>query len=121
MHSKDDFSQMFAYVDDYVDGKVKAVQAVVDRLSPGTITCLDEAGVTGPIIGGIDDPTYWLAGGSYWAYLWARAAAAQGRNVAVVGQSQFMDSPDREAGVSMLDWRSGNGTAKYVSLRTHVV
>jgi hypothetical protein len=31
MHSKNDFSQMFAYVDDYVDNKVKAVQAVVDR------------------------------------------------------------------------------------------
>ena len=83
------------------------------RLSPGTITCLDESGVTGPVIGGISDPTYWVAGGSYWAYLWARAAAAQGPKVAVVGQSQFMDSPDREAGVSMLDWTNGHGTAKY--------
>ena len=83
------------------------------RLSPGTITCLDESGVTGPMIGGISDPTYWVAGGSYWAYLWAKAAAAQGPNVAVVGQSQYMDSPDREAGVTMLDWTNGNGTAKY--------
>ena len=38
---------------------------------------------------------------------------AQGRNVGVVGQSQFMDSPDREPGVSMMDWSTGNGTAKY--------
>jgi len=116
MHSKDDFQHMFDYVDDYVDSKVKAVQAVVDRLSPGTITCLDECGVLGPNVGGqgwMGDPTFWVAGGSYWAYLWVRAAVAQGRNVGVVGQSQFMDSPDREPGVSMMDWSTGNGTAKY--------
>jgi len=45
--------------------------------------------------------------------LWARVAVEQGSNVAVVGQSQYMDSPDREAGVTMMDWTSGNGTAKY--------
>jgi hypothetical protein len=113
MHSDNDMSQMFAYVDEFVDRKVQAVQAVVDRLSPHTITLLDESGVTGPLVGGIDAPTFWVAGGSYWAYLWARAAAAQGARVGVVGQSQFMDSPDREPGVSMMDWRNGNGTAKY--------
>jgi len=70
MHSKDDFQHMFDYVDDYVDSKVKQVQAVVDRLSPGTITCLRECGVLRPNVGGqgwMGDPTFWVAGGSYWA------------------------------------------------------
>ena len=111
--TKDDYSQLFAYVDFFIENKVAKVQEVVDRLSPGTITCLDETGTLSPMIGGLQDPTFWVASGAYWAYMWARVAVEQGSNVAVVGQSQYMDSPDREAGVTMMDWTSGNGTAKY--------
>ena len=55
---------------------------------------------------------YWVASGAYWAYMWVRAAVTHGAAVGVVGQSQFVDSPDREPGVSMIDWTNGNGTAK---------
>jgi hypothetical protein len=49
----------------------------------------------------------------YWAYLWARVAvSAYGSAVDVVGQSQYVDSPDREAGVAMMNWETGAGTAK---------
>ena len=41
MKTKDDFSQMFEYVDYYVDSKVKAVQAVVDRC--GSFFAMDMA------------------------------------------------------------------------------
>ncbi len=41
MHTKDDFAQMFEYVDYYVDSKVKAVQAVVDRC--GSLFAMDMA------------------------------------------------------------------------------
>lgn len=47
MRTKDDLEQLFAYVDDFVDTKVAAVQAVIERLSPGTKTMLDECGTTG--------------------------------------------------------------------------
>jgi hypothetical protein len=113
MHSKDDLPKLFAFVDDYVDRKVAAVQAVVERLAPGTVTMLDECGTLGPMFGGLQDPTYWVASGAYWAYFWTRAAVKYGASVGVVGQSQFADSPDREAGVSMVDWTNGNATAKY--------
>ena len=93
------------------------LQAVVDELAPGTVTMLDECGTIGPLLGGLSDPTYWVASGAYWAYFWARAAVRHGANVAVVGQSQFMDSPDREPGVTMMDWSNGNGTAKYWATR----
>ena len=117
VHSKDDLSQLFAYVDDFVDNKVTAVQAVVDELAPGIMTMLDECGTIGPLFGGLGDPTYWVASGAYWAYFWARTAVRHGANVGVVGQSQYVDSPDREPGVSMVDWTNGNGTAKYWALR----
>jgi hypothetical protein len=113
MRTADDLPKLFAYVDDYVDNKVAAVQEVVDRLAPGTVTMLDECGTLGPMLGGLADPTYWVASGAYWAYFWARTAVRHGANVGVVGQSQFVDSPDREAGVTMMDWTNGNGTAKY--------
>ena len=63
---------------------------------------LDECGTTGPYFGGLDDPAYWVASGAYWAYFWARAATSATARVGVVGQSQFMDSPDREPGVTMM-------------------
>ena len=51
-------------------------------------------------------------------YFWAKAAISSFyENIPVVGQSQFMDSPDREPGVSMMDWRNGNPTAKYWILK----
>ena len=115
--SKNELSQFFAYVDDYVDNKVAAVQKVVEDLAPGVITMLDECGTTGPIFGGLEDPAYWVASGAYWAYFWARTAVRHGANVGVVGQSQFVDSADREPGVSMVDWTNGKPTAKYWVLR----
>ena len=111
--SKNDLSKFFDYIDSFIDQKAAAVQAVIDQLSPSTKTCLDEMGTMGPLFGGLDDPTYWVASGAYSAYFWVRAATKYGSKITVVGQSQFMDSPDREAGVTLMDWRTGNGTAKY--------
>lgn len=109
-----DLTQFFEYVDSFVDEKIPAVQAVIDKLSPATKTFLDECGTTGPLFGGLTDPVYWVASGSYWAYLWARVAVSpRGSAVPVVGQSQFMDSPDREPGVTMMKWETGEGTTKY--------
>ena len=59
---------------------------------------------------------YWSASGAYWTYLWARCAAL-GDVVHVVGQSQLMDAPGQEPSVSILDWNTGNGTAKYWVMR----
>jgi hypothetical protein len=104
MASPDDMQQMFAYVDEYMTIRVPKVQAVIDALQPGVRTMLDETGTLKPMAkGGLDDPLFWVASGSYWAYMWARGAAltqssTTNVNIPVVGQSQFMDSPDREPG-----------------------
>jgi hypothetical protein len=110
----DDMTKFFEYVDEFVDVKIPAVQAVVAALSPATKTLLDECGTMGPLLGGLTDPAYWVASGGYWAYMWARVAVSpHGPSIPAVGQSQFMDSPGREPGVTMMNWETGEGTAKY--------
>lgn len=76
---------------------------------------LDECGVDSPAALRAG-PLYWVAAGGYFAVLWATVAARFPAGVAVVGQSQLMDAPGREPSVSILDWTTGNGTAKYAVL-----
>lgn len=113
---------MFAYVDSFVNEKIAAVNAVIAALAPGVRTFLDECGtdmdgVLSPGGPPGDNPLYWVASGSSFIYLYARAAAlgASG-GIMSVGMSQLMDAPGQEPSVTMLDWNSGNGTARYWSL-----
>lgn len=108
------YAGFFTYIDQFF-AKVLAVRDVIQRLSPSTRICLDESG-TDNGLRSIDDPVYFVASGAQFAYLFSRAATLGGL-VRVVGQSQFMDSPDREAPVTMMDWRNGNPTAKYWVLK----
>jgi hypothetical protein len=93
-------------------------RALLQSFVPGINIALDESGtdMDGVLTGGVappaDNPRYWVAGGGYFAYLWSRALAL-GDTVAVVAQSQFMDAPGQEPSVTMLDWTTGLGTAKY--------
>jgi len=75
----------FAYVDQFMD-KVGAVHDVIRRLSPATRIVLDESG-TDAGLRSIDDPTYFVASGGQFAYLFFRAAQL-GSLIASVGQSQ---------------------------------
>lgn len=62
----------------------------------------------------------WATASSWWLTLAAALTLPMHLSlmqVPVVGQSQFMDSPGREPGVTMMDWRTGNGTAKYWTTR----
>jgi len=114
------FAGMFAYVDEFVDERVSAVDAVIRAQSPGTVTLLDE---TGTDMDGVLDPAlpppannprYWVAAGAYHAYMWARVAT--NTTVRVVAASQLMDAPGQEPSVTMLDWATGLGTARYWTL-----
>ena len=114
------YSRMFDYVDTYIEG-VKRVDAVIQALSPGTRTYLDETGtdmdgVLGPGAPPANNPRYWVAAAGYWAYMWARAGN-ESRTVAQVGASQLMDGPGQEPSVSLLDWSTGLGTARFWVVR----
>ena len=71
------FAGMYAYVDGFV-AEVAAVSALAQSLVPGMGITLDESGVDmdGVLEPGSapqDSPRFWVAGGSYWAYLWAKS------------------------------------------------
>ncbi len=110
-------ARMFDYVDDYIDNKVLAVDKVIAALSPLTETVLDETGadmdgVLGPGPPPGNNPRYWVAAAAYWAYMWARAAR-DSATVRAVGASQFMDAPGQEPSVTLVDWSTGKGTARF--------
>ena len=107
---------MFDYVDTYIAG-VKRVDAVIAALSPTTLTYLDETGtdmdgVLGPGAPPDNNPRYWVAAAGSFAYMFARAAN-ESSTVAQVGASQLMDAPGQEPSVTLLDWSSGLGTARF--------
>jgi hypothetical protein len=110
------FANMFTYADSFVD-TVVAVDAVIAALSPGTVIMLDETGtdMDGVLTPGLSPPDnaprYWVASAGYFAYMFARVAAAS-TAVRVVGASQLMDAPGQEPSVTMLDWSTGEGTAR---------
>ena len=116
------FSQMFTYVDAFVQ-EVAAVDALIQTHSPSTETFLDECGtdmdqvlnlLLSPPLNNVD---YWVASGSYFAYLFAQVSLIENTTVKVVGESQLMDSYPQEPSVTMMDWVTGNGTARYWTLK----
>ena len=113
----DSFALLFDYVDDFIATKVLPMEALIAALSPATEIVLDETGtdMDGVLARGVpppaNNPRSWVASAAYWAYMWARAAADCTR-VRVVGASQLMDAPGQEPSVTMLDWSTGQGTAR---------
>jgi hypothetical protein len=110
------FENMFKYVDTFVN-EVLAVDQVIANQSPNTRTYLDETGTDMDGVLGVgsppdNNPRYWVAAASYWAYMYARCAN-ESSSVAVVGASQFMDAPGQEPSVTLVDWSSGLGTARF--------
>eukprot|EP01012_Entosiphon_sulcatum_P062894 TRINITY_DN8958_c0_g1_i1.p1 TRINITY_DN8958_c0_g1~~TRINITY_DN8958_c0_g1_i1.p1 ORF type:complete len:631 (+),score=103.19 TRINITY_DN8958_c0_g1_i1:28-1920(+) len=101
-----------------------------DALSPTTQLDLDELGVIMPDDNNANLPIdadlpdlYWNAAGAMYAYLFARFAPL---GVEVLGHSQLAGSPKipdwgiplpQYPSVSLLDWRSGYGNARYWALK----
>jgi hypothetical protein len=111
------FAGLFTYVDEFVT-KVQAVDAVIAALSPSTKTVLDE---TGTDMDGVlepntpppaNNPRYWVAAAGYFAYMFARVATTS-PTVVQIGASQLMDAPGQEPSVTLLDWSTGLGTARF--------
>ena len=114
------FALMFDYVDAYIEG-VKVVDSVIEALSPDTVTYLDETGTdmdgvlgAGPPPG--NNPRYWVAAAGYWAYMFAKAVN-ESATVRQVGASQLMDAPGQEPSVTLLDWSTGLGTARFWAVK----
>jgi hypothetical protein len=127
-YKKDDpssFALLFDYVDGYIEDHVKAIDGVIAALSPSTRTVLDETGtdMDNVLDGGAtppdDNPRYWVAAAGYWAYMYMRSAN-DSTTVVQCGASQLMDAPGQEPSVTLLDWGTGLGTARFWIVRLFV-
>ena len=108
---------MFTYADSFVQ-KVTAVEQVITALSPTTKIALDETGtdMDGVLLPDIpppnNNPQYWVAAAGYFAYLFGNLATTSAY-VHQLGASQLMDAPGQEPSVTLLDWSTGLGTARF--------
>lgn len=119
------YESFFAQADDFKE-EVSEIEAIRTLLSPATKTTIDEIGVILP-----DDNTagapippriYWNAAGSLYAYVFALLSA---QGIDVLGESQLVGFPQlphlgldpQFPSVTMLDWDTGLGNARYDVLK----
>lgn len=94
--------------------KVKYIESIRRRLSPATITTINEIG---SIINA--DPEkipaeYWNLSGALYAYVFLELTRI---GIDVAGESQLVGFPTQFPDVSMIDWRNGRPNARYWVLK----
>ena len=91
--------------------KVKFIESIRERLSPKTVTTINEIGT---IIGsntGDDIPKdYWNLSGAMYAYVFLELTKI---GIDVAGESQLVGYPTQFPDVSMVNWNTGNPNARY--------
>lgn len=90
---------------------VRKVEAIRQRLSPATMTDVDELGV----IANDDNtwenrPIYWNAAGAMYAYLYLELGKI---GIEYVGESQLVGYPTQYPSVSMVNWETGRPNARF--------
>jgi hypothetical protein len=109
----------FAQADGFL-GKVRQVEAIRQRLSPGTRTTIDELGVILHKDNAPGDPDkrippiYWNAAGALYAYLYVELSKL---GIDVVGESQLVGYPTQFPSVTMIDWKNGKPNSRYWVLK----
>jgi hypothetical protein len=93
---------------------VRQVEAIRKRLSPATQTDIDELGVIAPDPSWQNQPIYWNAAGSMFAYLYLELGKLGIENV---GESQLVGYPTQYPSVSMVNWETGKPNARFQVLK----
>lgn len=95
--------------------KVRYIENIRKRLSPKTITTINEIGT---IIGsgtGDDIPAnYWNLSGAMYAYIFIELTKM---GIDVAGESQLVGYPTQFPDVSMMNWQNGKPNARYRILK----
>ena len=95
--------------------RVRYIENIRKRLSPKTITTINEIGT---IIGsqtGNDIPSdYWNLSGALYAYMFLELTKM---GIDVAGESQLVGYPTQFPDVSMMDWENGKPNARYWVLK----
>jgi hypothetical protein len=94
--------------------KVRYIENIRKRLSPHTITTINEIGT----ILGIDytkiPESYWNLSGALYAYIWLECTKI---GIDVAGESQLVGYPTQYPDVSLMNWENGNPNAKFWTLK----
>lgn len=98
---------------------VRYVEAIRKRLSPNTMTDLDELGVILPTDNKPNDnvpppAAYWNLAGALYADLFIQLSRMQ---IDVVGESQLIGYPTQFPSVSMMDWTNNQPNARFWVLK----
>lgn len=108
----------FAQADGFVNA-VGFIESIRKRLSPSTLTTVNETGSisSGDFAQGepgfVFKPipnAYWNLSGATYAYVFARLAAM---GIDIVGESQLVGYPTQYPSVSMVDWETGAPNARF--------
>ncbi len=95
--------------------KVRFIESIRKRLSPSTITMVNEIGTIIQARSGNEIPKeYWNLSGALFADIYLKLMK---RRIDVVGQSQLVGYPSMFPDVSMMDSTTGNPNARYWVLK----
>jgi len=101
---------------------VRYIELIRKRLSPQTRTYIDEMGAIPASWLDVNNPysikyipsSYWNLSGAVFAYMYANLA---GLGVDAVGGAELIDYPGQCAGATLVDWETGQPTARYWVLK----
>lgn len=97
--------------------RVRYVENIRKRLSPNTITMINEIGTmfSAPKESGYKIPdNYWNLSGSLYAYMFQELTKI---GIEVLGESQLVGYPTQFPDVSMMNWENGNPNARFWVLK----
>jgi len=112
----------FEQADHFLD-VVRYIEAIRERLSPGTGTMINEIGAIAAEDGAQGEPGYVFKPipGAYWnlcaalyAYVYAQLAR---QGIDAAGESQLVGYPSQFPSVTMIDWTTGKPNARYWALK----
>jgi hypothetical protein len=109
-----DYQYAFFEKANYFLDRVRYIENIRKRLSPKTITTINEIGT---IIGanGDDIPSeYWNLSGAMFAYVFLELTKL---GIDVAGESQLVGYPSQFPDVSMVNWENGTPNARYWVLK----
>ncbi len=102
---------------------VRYIEAIRQRLSPGTHTMINELGSIAAEDGAQGEPgyvfkpipnSYWHLSGALYAYLFAELSKL---GIDAAGESQLVGFPTQYPSVSMVNWETGKPNARFWVLR----
>lgn len=111
----EDFQYVIFEKADYFLDRVRYIENIRKRLSPNTITTINEIGtIIGAKTGNDIPKEYWNLSGAMYAYLFLELTKM---GIEVAGESQLVGYPTQFPDVSMVNWENGNPNARYWVLK----